>query len=573
MLPFCRPVFLALVVTLANAAKPLVVDDTAYLTYARHIATNPLDPYGFDIFWYTVPSPAFEVLAPPVVPYWLALGVRLFGEQPVPLKLWLFPFVWTFAWAVAALLCRFARGTESRLLPLLVLSPAVLPTVNLMLDIPAFGLGLAALVVFLRAADRGSGSSAVAAGLVAGLAMQTKYTALLVPPVLLWYGLTHRRFRLAVLATGVAVAVFVGWELLLVGQYGRSHFAFHTQDQAGGAGFRELVRQKFELLPPLAGHLGCLGIGVGFVAAGVLGLPRRWLGFAAVVWWLGFAAVLLLPNRVTGWVVVPFWTAFGFAVLAAVAGCAGLLAVRWGKGVGLRRNWDADFLVGWLAIECAGYFVLTPFPAARRVIGVVVVGGLLVARVLRMNGWHRSPDRWSAVTGLETGATGPLRRVKPPGWVVGFGITAGFAVAALDTLDAYPEKVCAEEAAVLAATRSPGATVWFVGHWGFQYYCERVGMRPVVPGRSVLVPGDVLVLPVYPDETGFYRPHVGSVAIRPPPGAVERIGEVVWDDVVAGQTIPNFYGGVAPVMGCDHPRLRVVVSRVTAKWDVKRNGS
>src|SRR5262249_39453441 len=126
---FCTPLFLALVVTLANAAKPVLVDDTAYLTYARHIAENPLDPYGFTIFWYTVPDPAFEVLAPPVVPYWLALGIRLFGEHTAVLKLGLFPFVWLLAWAVRDLLRRFARGADG-LLALVVLSPAILPAVN-----------------------------------------------------------------------------------------------------------------------------------------------------------------------------------------------------------------------------------------------------------------------------------------------------------------------------------------------------------------------------------------------------------------------------------------------------------
>jgi hypothetical protein len=38
-----RPLVLALVVTLANAAKPVLIDDTAYLTYARHVAAHPLD--------------------------------------------------------------------------------------------------------------------------------------------------------------------------------------------------------------------------------------------------------------------------------------------------------------------------------------------------------------------------------------------------------------------------------------------------------------------------------------------------------------------------------------------------
>ena len=202
------PATLAAIVTLANAAKPVLVDDTAYLTYARHIAACPFDPYGFEMFWYATPQPAMHVLCPPVVPYWLAAGIALFGEHPAVLKLWLYPFVWLFAWSLHDVLRRFAHGTERSVLPLVVLSPAILPMVNVMLDVPAVALGLAAIVLMCRATDQDKDWLAIAAGVVAALAMQTKYTALLVPVVIGWYGLTHRRLRLAGMAVATAVVVF-----------------------------------------------------------------------------------------------------------------------------------------------------------------------------------------------------------------------------------------------------------------------------------------------------------------------------------------------------------------------------
>lgn len=561
---FARPLVLALVVTLANAGKPVLIDDTAYLTYARHIAADPLDPYGFDIFWYVVPEPAFGVLCPPVVPYWLGLGITLFGEHPALLRLWMFPFVWAFAWAVADLLWRFARGAESSMLPLVVLSPIVLPNVNLMLDLPALGLGLAAAAVFARATDRRSWRLVTAAGVLAGLAMQTKYTALLIPVAVAWYGLTHRRVGLAALAVAIPVAVFVGWELLMVKRYGESHFLHHATGQKphvrkGEAPFDAFLREKSALGAPLVGHLGCLGIGVLLVAGSALGVGRRWLAGAAGVWAAGFLLVALLPYQWT--VIVPgrppdadltatavFWQSFGWLFLLGLAGCAALLTLRRQRVRRFRGNADAAFLVGWVFLELAGYFALTPFGAARRVIGLTVVGGLLATRAL------------SRVERIR-----PTRRL--PRWVIGFGVATGFAVAALDTLDAFAEKVCAERAAVVAIDRPPGATVWYSGHWGFQYYCERAGMKPVVPGKSVLQPGDVLVLPVHPNPTGYYRPYMELTA-SPLLWIVEPVAEVVADDVLSGQTIPNFYDGINPVVGRDHPRLRVVVYRVVHAWVV-----
>ena len=65
-----------------------------------------------------------------------------------------------------------------------------------MTDVPALSLGLFAVAVFLRAGDRSSMSLALLAGLLAGLATQTKYTALTIPPVLLLYVSLFGRMRL-----------------------------------------------------------------------------------------------------------------------------------------------------------------------------------------------------------------------------------------------------------------------------------------------------------------------------------------------------------------------------------------
>src|SRR5262245_4641035 len=92
----------AMAVTALNSLKPLCMDDPTYYLYAEQISRHPLDPYGFDV---EAGVPANHVLAPPVLLYWWAAGLRLFGEDPVAWKWWLFPVVLLF---VAALhrLCR-----------------------------------------------------------------------------------------------------------------------------------------------------------------------------------------------------------------------------------------------------------------------------------------------------------------------------------------------------------------------------------------------------------------------------------------------------------------------------------
>ncbi len=531
------PTVLAVIVTLANAIKPVLVDDTAYLAYARQIAAHPLDPYGFTIHWYTLPEPAMDVLAPPVVPYWLALGMRLFGERILLLKLWLFPFVWIFARSLWEVLRRFARESEGIALSLIVLSPAVLPMVNLMLDVPAAALGLAALALFTR---RNCGwKRAVFAGAVAGLAMQTKYTAMLVPAAIAWYGLTHRQLRLAILACVMSLVIFVSWEAFLFEKYGESHFLHHVADQRAATG--NWLQEKSALIPGLVGHLGLLGFGIALFAARSMGFSNRKLILIAILWCIGAGLVAILASDVFR--ARNVWRPFGTGVLLVALVGAGSLILKKRRLRFSRGSW---FVAGWLLLELAGYFVLTPFPAARRVIGFTIVLGIVAARLLsRMQ--RIRPER------------------TPPRWLLRFAIAIGLFVAALDTFDAYPEKVLAERAAVELRGEK---RVWFAGHWGFQFYCERAGFTMIIPGQSDFHVGDVLVLPLYPDDRGFYRPHIGSLSVRLPPSFVELATVLEWDDWLSAQTIPNFYGGSDPIVGRDHPRLRVGLYRVTQNFQL-----
>lgn len=216
MKTFVPIVTLAALLTGLNAVKPLHVDDTTYYFDAAQIAAHPLDPYGHVLLYFSDPLPALHVLAPPVLPYWWATALRLFGERPLLWKLWLFPFALLFTASLAGLLRRFAPTTATPLLIALVLSPVFLPSLNLMIDIPALALSLAALALFMRACDGDSPALAVLAGLTAGMAMQTKYTALLAPPIMLIYALHRGKLRLGLAAALAAGLLFAAWETALV---------------------------------------------------------------------------------------------------------------------------------------------------------------------------------------------------------------------------------------------------------------------------------------------------------------------------------------------------------------------
>jgi 4-amino-4-deoxy-L-arabinose transferase-like glycosyltransferase len=580
---------LALVYTLVNAVKPLTIDDTAYHAYAVQVAHRPLDPYGFSAYWWYQPEVANEILAPPLLAYWWAPAIRLFGDHPFLWKLWLMPLAVLLAYAVCDLGRRFTRELELPITALVLFSPAFLPTFNLMLDVPATALALAALALFCRACDRGSFVLAALAGLVAGLGMEMKYTVFLAPAAMLLYALFLGRLRFWPAAAVVAVQVFLGWEFLMSLLYGESHFLLHLRERAGDE--KDFAR----LVAALVTNLGGVAWPAALLALAALGLRWRGLlvaGAAGLMAYLGvacFGGDLAGSDKLFGPAptALPF-EQFVFGALGIVGLVIGV-AVVWrlftvhvplrvwlwvvrepirGALYGLtwlllrafsraRFNRKSAFLLSWLALEVVGYLALTPFPAVRRVLTVVVVLALLAGRLAALT--CRSPSARWAVWG-----------------VAGYSALLGLLVQGVDLLEARAEQGAVEEAARLIRERGEGGTVWYVGHWGFQYYAERAGMRPIsaypapddpipVPPRSQLKEGDWLVLPEWRyNDRGNFVAGVHSQTYTPDPALTRPEFTVVMDDPIPLQTIMTLYSGYTPIRHHEGPRLQVEVRRVLA---------
>jgi hypothetical protein len=222
--------------------------------------------------------------------------------------------------------------------------------------------------------------------------------------------------------------------------------------------------------------------------------------------------------------------------------------------VGNRNAW---FVYTWLVLELVGYFVLTPFQAVRRLLGVVLVATLICGRPASA-AWRRQPQ--------------PVLL----GVIVGFTALLGLGVYALDVLEAATAKSLAEEAARRIRERD-GGTVWYVGHWGFQFYAERAGMRPVVtwyrpgetwydeegpiprPSPSRLRRGDWLVVP-------DWRLEQQKMVL--PEDRLDLVWQLACADVFPLKTVMCYYGGNTALEHRGEPtRLEVSVYRVTRDFD------
>jgi hypothetical protein len=496
--------------------------------YAQQIAEHPFDPYGFEILWFQWPEPAMELLSPALFSYWLAPAVAAFGDQILLVKLWLFPFHLLLALGVHSLAERFAEGLEIPLLWMVSLSPTVLPGINLMLDVPSAALGLAGLALLARACDRNSLGLAVLAGLFAGFAIQIKYYALIGPGVMLLYALTHRRARLGLLSAGVAGCVFVGWELLLYLKYGQSHFLVQLTLQD----INRTPFPRWRMALPLVTNTGVLGLAV--TALGIATLTRRPTALLAftvvaatlVVWITMGWQHALLAGVILG---AAFWVTI--VMVAFLAHSGGRDDESSGRA-GMSRA--TSFLLVWLALEVVGYFVVAPFPAARRLIGLLVVSTLLCAHLYR--------ERWPEA-----------REIRPVILASALSITLGLALASVDLCEALSGKRAAELAAARIHEEGAPGNIWFVGHWGFQHYARAAGMRELVPDHSDVAPGDWLVLP-----RGIVQQSVNLDGEKF--AFVDRI-EV--NDAVPLSTVPAYYSDALPVARRGAPRVRVTLLRAT----------
>ncbi|MCS6852593.1 MAG: hypothetical protein NZ700_15665 [Gemmataceae bacterium] len=545
---------LAMLLTGLNMFKPVHIDDTVYIRMAEQIARRPCDPYGYTLLWYQYPNRGMDILAPPVLPYWLASVVVWAPDQPAVWKLWMFPFCWLLVWAVDRLFRRFAPGLEAPLVIMTVLSPAVLPGINLMLDMPALALGLTGLVLFLDAARSRSVGRAALAGLVIGLAMQTKYTGFVSLTAVVVYAVVYRRFLLGGLTMSMATGLFVGWEAWVAGQYGVSHFLHNVRmyERAG------VWSEKWHLAGPLLSNLGGVGPVVAAFGAAVLA-RRRWLALpAAAAALLLYLAVMFAPDD---WLMITRPGAAGGIHLENLlfGGCGmalvGIVLVTAVRLLGGRWRRPDLFLVAWWLLEVAGYFALTPFPAVRRVLGLVVVSTLLAGRwaIVRRHLWRGWPVHTLAI----------------------LNVALGGMVALVDWQEAMVQRRAAERSEAIIRARDPHATIWYVGHWGFQFYADRAGMRPVVPWYpaspatadlpppTLLRRGDWLV---HPD------PRIHKQEIELPADRLAFLPLLVFGDRLPLRTVICYYGGSVPVQPQRGPRLRVGIAQVTADFWAQSKG-
>jgi len=473
--------------------KAFSLDAPVFVAVARQIVVAPLDPFGFEMFWDETSLAAAEFNRnPPLLSYWLAPWLAVFGEREWVLRAALLPFPLVAALSFLGIARRLC-GAGAAPAALLVTGPAFLVLgTTLLLDVPLLAAILFAVYCLLRGAEPGGSAWQWTAGIAVAAAGLLKYAGLAAAPLLAAGVMLLCPGRGAALARVVAPALLVwtAWAVWTEHLYGGVHFL----------GSADVVTER-SFAPRLLGNQAVAT----FVWYGAA------LGFPVAVWGrtllrAGRGLEIALAALALGMVAVPFVLANGEparryplqldqAALAVVAfaGAAFLwaqLLVRWRPSQGgvdaFLTLWLLGFLVYALLVNWhvnAADALLAAPPAL-----------ILLFRRPEL----RPPPRFSAAC-------------------AGLLLVLSVALAGADAVQANFYRDVARAISAEIGER-PGAR-WFVGNWGLQHYLEREGFRPVLPlafAPLELAPGDWLAAPrnVAQLEVGEHRRRAEVVEVR-----------------------------------------------------------
>jgi hypothetical protein len=491
-----------LVCLLPFSGKAFNVDDPLFLWSAQQIAKHPLDPFGISVIWDATATPLFEVTKnPPLACYYAAAVGSIAGWSERALHIgFLLP-------ALAMVLGTYRLAQRLTRSPLVaasatLLTPGVLVSAtSVMCDTLMLALWVWAIALWLEGFEIDDRRRLQASALLMSAAALTKYFGVCLVPLLLAYSI-HRRRRIGGWVGYFAVPVLslAAYQLWTSSLYGHAMFfdaITYASEEHWSTGLASV----------LVNALVC-GSFVGGCALSALVLaplawPWKWLPLGAVAGAVaGFALVggalplgesplsrtislALRANGPSAGAQLSLLIAGGLAVLSLAA------ADAW-----RHRDPASTILAAWVF----GTFVFAAFlnwsVNARSVLPLIPAAGILLARRL---------DE------LGDGPRGRLRGPLVAGLVLS-GLVSLWVVTA-DAAWADSERDAARE--VHERVKSETTAVWFQGHWGFQYYAQKAGLRPFDHAKCTLNAGDLLIMPE------------GNIQTRTPPPQFVRDVQVV----------------------------------------------
>ena len=464
--------------------KAFHIDDPLFLWIAHQISQHPANPYGFSVNWYVSAKPMFSVMQnPPLNAYYMVLAASFLGWSELAMHgAFLVP-------AVAAVLGTFflaQRLSGSPLLAalLMLFTPVFLVSATtVMCDVWLLALWVWSVDCWLRGLERHNYWLLLLASLLAAAAALTKYFGVSLVPLLAVYTLVHNRHLTSrLLFLLIPVAVIAIYEAMTKAKYGQDLFssAMIYPWQATATAEKQLLGQFLTglsfiggcLFPALfyAPFLKSRKVLVSGIAIFLAFLPSFYFGIAR-----GFASKAdIIAVTVEG----ALFATIGIGILA--------LAVA---DVVQQKTADSLLLSLWVLGTFFFATIMNWSITSRTLLPMAPAVAILLIRRFKT-----STVVAAAVTGGSDLSILPLRTAAATWWPL-------LPAALISLLITTADYKLADTARLSASSfqnrfqNEPG-TVWFEGHWGFQYYMEQWKAKPLDRAERGMISGDVLIVPL-----------------------------------------------------------------------------
>jgi 4-amino-4-deoxy-L-arabinose transferase-like glycosyltransferase len=433
--------------------KPFHIDDTVVLHVSAMILRDPLRPFDGEFFWLSQPDPLFKVTTnPPLVSYWLTPFILLAGYHEWVLHAAMVPFLLLMGWGMYRLSLRFAGKEQANWAMWgLMLSPAVIPSMNVMRDVPMVGLLIAGVALWIDGIENKRWKMCALGALLGGMGVLAKYSGLLFLPLAGVYLLLRREWRmLPVLA--IALIPLALWSLHNLLVYDKIHVLYLFEERRGGLDWQD------KLYGGLIGIGACLPMGLFCL---IDNAKRRWsfLLMATV-----FACVFMFfMFRFYEGEIYPqsmFWLIVGSTLILYCG-----FRISDFRLFSSSSRQDSFFLLFWFLLAFAYSVWGVPFQAVRHLILTL------------------PPLLWLLVPAFQN------RRLLQAGLMVQAILMVGVFAADYEYADVYRRYVDGTK------NSFAGLNNWYAGHWGWMFYAEQVGWRQILPSGAGLRERDVITIP------------------------------------------------------------------------------
>jgi 4-amino-4-deoxy-L-arabinose transferase-like glycosyltransferase len=465
------PRTILLVVTLACllpfADKAVHIDDPLFIWAGRQMQTRWWDPYGFDVNWYGWSMPMHEVTKnPPLACAFIALLASVFGETEFTLHLGFLAQAIAVVLGTHALARRLCQHPVHAALATLFTPVFLVSATTLMCDVLMLAFWVWAIEFWLKGIDEKRGISLAFAAFLMGASALSKYFGIALIPLLIAYTLFRKEkpgwwlsyFLIPLGMLGlfeVATWSLHGHTVLL------EAFSYASENES-----RRLITLGTKIMIAVGFVGGCCSVGLFF-------LPLLWK--TKLPLWIPIVALLQLPIAwfLTGSLVpnaesnvrscvTLLWTLMVFGGLYLLA----LPVMQW------RRNKRAEETLLWLWVwGTLAFSILNWTTNGRSILPMLPAIAILL-----------------------------VRQIEPRKRGAGVGQSCSLAASALFSLliaiaDYRFANSARTAATVIQDKFGASSTIWFQGHWGFQYYAQANGWRAFDLKSSQVNPGDLMILP------------------------------------------------------------------------------